>query len=52
MCINIIKIGYKVRGGDGYVISVYVSKKSKSFTLTKHGDAMFESGHIYFLDTC
>ena len=39
---------YEVRGGDGYVLSVNVSNKSKRFTLTKLGDAMFESSHVLF----
>ena len=39
---------YEVRGGYGYVLSVNVSNKSKRFTLTKLGDAMFESSHVLF----
>ena len=38
----------EVGGGDGSVLSVKVSKKSKRFTLTKLGDAMFESNPIFF----
>ena len=43
-----IKIFCEVGGGDGSVIGVKVSKKGKRFTLTKLGDAMFESGHVFF----
>ena len=46
--IHAIEICCEVGGGDGSVLSVKVSKKSKRFTLTKLGDAMFESGHIFF----
>ena len=35
MCINLIEIGCEVGGGDGFVISVYVIKKSKRFALKK-----------------
>ena len=43
-----IKIFCEVGGGDGYVLSVKVSKNSKRLKLTKLGDAMFESGHVFF----
>ena len=45
---HVIKVCCEVGGGDGSVLSVKVSKKSKRFTLTKLGDAMFESGHVFF----
>ena len=38
----------EVGRGDGSVLSVNVRKKSKRFTLTKLGDVMFESGHVFF----
>ena len=41
MCSHAIKIGCEVRGGDGSVFSIYVSEKSKRFTLTKLGGVMF-----------
>ena len=41
-----IKNFCEVGGGDGSVLSVKVSKKSKRFTLTKLGDAIFESGYV------
>ena len=37
----------EVGGGDGSVIIVKVSKKSRPFTLKKLGDTMFESGHVF-----
>ena len=43
-----IEICCEVGGGDGSVISVKTSKKIKWLTLTKLGDAMFESGHVFF----
>ena len=43
-----IEIFCEVGGGDGSILSVKVSKKSKRFTLTKIGDTMFESVHVYF----
>ena len=43
-----IKIGCEVGGVYGSVLSLYVSNKSKRFTLTKLVDAMFESGHVLF----
>ena len=43
-----IEIFCEVRGGDGSVLSVKLSKKSKRLILTKLGDAMFESGHVFF----
>ena len=48
MCSHAIKIGCEVGGGDGSVLIVKVIKKSKRFILTKLGDAMFESGHVFF----
>ena len=42
-----IGIFCKVGGGDGSVLSVKMSKNSKQFTLTKLGDAMFESGCVF-----
>ena len=48
MCSHAIKIGCEVRGGNGSVLSVEVSKKVKQSTLTKLGDAMFYSGHVFF----
>ena len=42
-----IKICCEVEGGDGSILSVKVSKKSKRFTLTKLGDTMFETVHVY-----
>ena len=42
-----IKICPDGGGGDGSVISVKVSKKSKRFTLTKIGDAVFDSGRVF-----
>ena len=47
MCINLIEIGCEVGGGDGFVISVYVIKKSNRFALNKLGDVKFESGHVF-----
>ena len=43
-----IKIFCEVVGGDGYVLSVKVSEKSKRFIFAKLGDSMFESGHVFF----
>ena len=43
-----IEIFCEVGGGDGSVLSIKVSKKSKRFILMKLGDAMFESGHMFF----
>ena len=43
-----IEILCEVGGGDVSVISIKVSNKSKRFTLTKLGYAMFESGHVFF----
>ena len=48
MCIHTIKIICEARGGDGSVLSVYANKKSKRSTLTKLGDAMFDSGRLFF----
>ena len=42
-----IEIFFEVGGGDSSVLSVKVSKKSNRFTLTKLGDAMFESGNVF-----
>ena len=42
-----IEICYEVGGFNGSVVSVKVSKKSNQFTLTKLGDVMFESGHVF-----
>ena len=43
-----INFFHEVRGGDGSVLSVKVSKKSKRFKSKKIGDAVFESGHVFF----
>ena len=43
-----IGIFCEVVGGDGYVLSVNLSKKIKRYILTKLVDAMFESGQIFF----
>ena len=43
-----IEIFCEVGGGDGSILSVKVSNKIKRFTLKKLGDAMFESGHLFF----
>ena len=43
-----IKSFCEVGGGDGSILSVKVIKKSKRFTFMKLGDAMFESGHVFF----
>ena len=48
MCSHAFKIVCEVGGGDGSVISVKVSKNSKRLTLKKLGDAMFESGRVFF----
>ena len=42
-----IKVGCEAGGGNGSVLSVYVTKKSNWSTLAKLGDAMFESGHVF-----
>ena len=42
-----IEIGCEVGGGDGSVLSVYVSNNSKQFKLVKLGDAIFESGRVF-----
>ena len=42
-----IEIFCEVGGGDGSILSVRVSKKSKRSALTKIGDAMFESGYVF-----
>ena len=47
-CSHAIGIRCEVGGVDGSVLSVNVIKKNKRFTLTKLGDAIFDSGHIYF----
>ena len=46
--IHAIKIGCEFGGVDGSVLSVYVRKNIKRFTLAKLGDEMFESGHVFF----
>ena len=38
----------EVGGGDSSVLTVKVSKKTKRFTFMKLGDAMFESGRVFF----
>ena len=43
-----IEICCEVGGGDGSILSVKVSTKSKRVTLIKVVDAMFESGHVFF----
>ena len=40
-CSHAIGFGCEIGGGDGSVLSVYLSKKSKRFTLAKLGDVMF-----------
>ena len=47
-CSHAIEIFCEIGGDDGYVLSLKVSKKSKWFALTKLGDAMFESGDVFF----
>ena len=46
--IHAIVIGYEIIVDDGYVLSVYMIKKSKRFILTKCFDTMFNIGHIFF----
>ena len=43
-----IEICCVFRGGDGSILSVKVRNKCKQSTLTKLGNAMFESGHVFF----
>ena len=43
-----IKILCEVGGGDVSVLSIKVSNKSKRFTFTIIGDAIFESVHVFF----
>ena len=46
-CSHAIGICCEVGRGDGSVLSVKVSKKSKWAVLTKIGNAMFESGCVF-----
>ena len=45
---HVIIIYCEVGGGDRSILSVKASNNSKRFTLKKLGDAMFESGHVFF----
>ena len=47
-CSHAIKKFCEVRGVDGSILSVYVRKDSKRFSLKKLDDSMFESGHVFF----
>ena len=47
-CSRAIEILCEGGGGDGSILSVKVSKKSKRITLIKLGDAMFESIRVFF----
>ena len=47
-CSHGIEIGCEIGGCDSSVLSVYVSKKSKRFILTKFGDKMFKNGNVFF----
>ena len=47
-CSHAIGIGYEVGRCVGSVFSAYVTKKSKWFKLTNLGNAMCESGHVFF----
>ena len=48
ICSHAIEICCDVGGCDGSLLSVKVSEKSNRFTLTKLGDAMFESVRVFF----
>ena len=47
-CSHVIKTCCEVGEGDGSILSVKVINKCKQSTLTKLGNAMFESGHVFF----
>ena len=38
----------EIRGGDGFIISVYVIKKIERFVLIEFGDTIFKSVCVFF----